>query len=60
VIEHAMLVAIWEMLQTGETHIDSDADFYTRRSPDKAKSRATQQLLNLGSTVTLDPTAEVA
>lgn len=55
-----MLVAIWEMLQTGETHIDSDADFYTRRSPDKAKSRATQQLLNLGSTVTLDPTAEVA
>ncbi len=56
-IEHAMLVAIWNMLQTGETYSDPGDDFYTRRSPDKAKNRAIEQLRNLGYTVTLEPTA---
>jgi transposase len=59
-IEHAMLVAIWNMLGTGETYSDPGDDFYTRENPDKAKNRAIEQLRNLGYTVTLEPTAEVA
>jgi len=59
-LEHAMLVAIWNMLQTGTTYSDPGDDFYTRRTPDKTKSRALNQLRNLGYTVTLEPTAEVA
>jgi transposase len=59
-LEHAMLVAIWNMLQTGATYSDPGDDFYTRRTPDKTKSRALNQLRNLGYTVTLEPTAEVA
>lgn len=56
-IEHAMLIAIWNMLQTGVTFTDPGGDFYTKRSPDKAKSRAIQQLRSLGYSVTLEPTA---
>ncbi len=55
-----MLVAIWNMLGTGETYSDPGDDFYTRKNPDKAKNRAIEQLRNLGYTVTLEPTAEVA
>jgi hypothetical protein len=56
-IEHAMLIAIWNMLQTRVTFTDPGGDFYTKRSPDNAKSRAIQQLRSLGYTVTLQPTA---
>jgi len=59
-LEHAMLVAIWNMLQTGATYNDPGDDFYARRSPDKTKSRALNQLRNLGYTVTLEPMTEVA
>ena len=59
-LEHAMLVAIWNMLQTGETYNDPGGDFFTKRSPDKAKSRALDQLRNLGYTVTLEPSHEAA
>jgi len=56
-IEHAMLIAIWNMLQTGATFTDPGGDFYTKRSPDKTKNRAIQQLRSLGYMVTLQPTA---
>ena len=56
-VEHAMLIAIWNMLQTGTTFTDPGGDFFTRRAPDKAKSRAIEQLRSLGYTVTLEPTA---
>ena len=59
-LEHAMLVAIWNMLQTGTTYTDPGDDFYARRSPDKTKTRAINELRNLGYTVSLEPTAEVA
>ncbi|MHB8189237.1 MAG: transposase [Ferrimicrobium sp.] len=59
-IEHAMLVAIWNVLKTGETYSDPGDDFYTRRSRHKAESRAIEQLRNLGYTITLKPTAEVS
>ena len=48
------------MLQTSTTYSHPGDDFYTRTSPDKVKRRALDQLRNLGYTVTLEPTAEVA
>jgi transposase len=59
-LEHAMLVAIWNMLQTGETYNNPGGDFFTKRSPDKAKSRVLDQLRNLGYTVTLELSHEAA
>jgi transposase len=56
-IEHAMLIAIWNMLQTGETYDEPGGDFYAKRNPEKAKRRAVDQLRNLGYAVTLEPTA---
>jgi transposase len=56
-IEHAMLIAIWNMLSTGTLYNDPGADFYTRLDPDKAKNRALDQLRKMGYDVTLNPTA---
>lgn len=54
-IEHAMLIAIWNMLDNAAAYDDPGGDFYTRRNPDKAKSRAIDQLRQLGYTVSLEP-----
>ena len=56
-IEHAMLIAIWNMLITGTLYSDPGADFYTRLNPDKAKNRALDQLRKMGYDVTLNPVA---
>jgi hypothetical protein len=56
-LEHSMLITVWNMLQTGENFNEPGGDFYTNRSPEKAKRRAIDQLRNLGYTVTLEPTA---
>jgi transposase len=56
-VEHAMLVAVWNMLLTGQVFTDPGADYYTKRNPEKAKRRAIDQLRNLGYTVTIEPTA---
>jgi transposase len=56
-VEHAMLVAIWNMLQTGTTYTEPGGDFFTKRTPDKARNRAIEQLRSLGYTVTLEPVA---
>jgi transposase len=56
-IEHAMLITVWNILQTGETFNEPGGDFYSKRNPEKAKRRAIDQLRNLGYTVTLEPTA---
>jgi type II secretory pathway component PulL len=56
-IEHTMLIAIWNMLTTGELYNDPGDDFYTRLNPDKAKNRALNQLRKMGYTVTLNPLA---
>ncbi len=54
-VEHAMLVAIWNMLTTGTLYTDPGGDFYTRLNPDKAKNRAVDQLRKMGYDVTLKP-----
>jgi transposase len=57
-IEHAMLVAIWHMLTDGTLYTDPGADYYTRRTPDRTRSRAVEQLQRLGYRVTLEPMLE--
>lgn len=47
-IEHTMLTTIWHMAQTGALYDDPGGDFYTRRHPEKAKSRAIEQLPAMG------------
>jgi hypothetical protein len=56
-LEHAMLIAIWNMLTTGELYSDPGGDFYARLNPDKAKNRALDQLRTMGYSVTLAPLA---
>ena len=56
-VEHAMLIAIWNMLTTGTPYQDPGGDFYTRLNPDKAKNRALDQLRQMGYDVTLNPLA---
>ena len=54
-VEHAMLIAIWNMITNGVFYEDLGGDFYTRRNPDKTKQRAVDQLRKMGYTVTLAP-----
>jgi transposase len=54
-VEHAMLIAIWNMLATGTLYTDPGGDFYTQLNPDKAKNRAIDQLRKMGYAVTLTP-----
>lgn len=56
-VEHAMLIAIWNMLSTGAFYCDPGDDFYTRLNPDKAKNRALDQLRKMGYDVILNPQA---
>ena len=56
-IEHAMLITVWNMLQTGEIYDEPGGDYYAKRNPERAKCRAVDQLRNLGYTVTLETTA---
>jgi hypothetical protein len=48
-------VAVWHMLQTGETYLDPGGDYYTRRDPARTTRRLVTQLERLGHTVTLQP-----
>jgi hypothetical protein len=54
-----MLIAIWNMLQTGALYTDPGGDFFSRRNPDQAKNRALDQLRRMGYAVSLQPLAEV-
>jgi transposase len=57
-IEHAMLIAIWNMLTNSTIYDDPGNDFYSRLKPDKAKNRAVDQLRQMGYEVTLEPLAD--
>lgn len=54
-LEHAILIAVWHMLTTDTTYADPGGDYFTRRNPDRAKTRALDQLRQLGYDVTLSP-----
>jgi hypothetical protein len=53
-----MLIAIWNMINTGTIYRDPGGDFYARLNPDKARHRALDQLHKMGYSVTLTPLAE--
>ncbi len=57
-LEHAMLIAVWNMLTTGATYDDPGGDFYTRLDPDRAKHRALDQLRKMGYAVTIEAQAD--
>jgi len=54
-VEHAMLIAIWNMIANGAFYDDLGGDYYTRLNPQKAKQRALNQLRQMGYDVTLNP-----
>ncbi len=59
-VEHAVLVAIWNMTRTGELYADPGPDYYTRLNPERAKRRALDQLRAMGYDVTIKPPLDSA
>ncbi|TAM66482.1 MAG: IS110 family transposase [Microbacteriaceae bacterium] len=56
-IEHTILIAVWNMLTTGEDFTDLGVDYYLRQDPEKATKRAIRQLRTLGYEVAITPAA---
>jgi hypothetical protein len=52
-VAHSLLIAIWHVLQTGESYLDPGGDYYTRREPARTTRRLVAQLERHGHTVTL-------
>jgi transposase len=59
-VEHAMVIAAWNLLTNGDFYRDPGADYYTARQPAATKTRAVNQLQALGYRVTLEPLADTA
>jgi transposase len=54
-VEHAILIAIWNMITNGVFYDDLGGDYYAKLNPDKTKQRALNQLRQMGYQVTLNP-----
>ncbi len=54
-VEHAMLIAIWNMISNGVFYDDLGGEYFTKLNPDKTKNRALNQLRQMGYAVTLNP-----
>ena len=54
-LEHAMLIAAWNMCATGSFYTDLGGDHFTKLDPERAKQRALAQLRQMGYMVTLEP-----
>lgn len=54
-VEHAMVIAAWNLHINGDIYRDPGADYYTGRQPARATTRAVSQLETLGYRVTLEP-----
>jgi len=59
-VEHAMIIAAYNLLTNGDFYRDPGADYYTAHQPARTKSRAINQLQSLGYHVTLEPLTESA
>ena len=59
-VEHAMVIAAWNLLTNGDFYRDPGADYYTAHRPAVSKARAVNQLQALGYRVTLEPLAQPA
>lgn len=56
-IEHTILVAIWNMLTTGQSFNDLGTDHYDRLNPERARNSALRKLRDLGYDVVITPAA---
>jgi transposase len=54
-LEHAILIAVWNMCATGSFYADLGEDHFTKLDPERAKHRALAQLRQMGYEVTLQP-----
>ncbi|EQD38475.1 transposase IS116/IS110/IS902 family protein [mine drainage metagenome] len=54
-IEHAILIAIWNMITNNNEYVDPGVDYFTRLNPERAKNKALAQLRNMGYDVTIEP-----
>jgi transposase len=59
-VEHAMMIAAFNMLTNGDFYRDPGPDYYTSRQPDRTRARAISQLETLGYRVTLEPLTNTA
>jgi transposase len=59
-VEHAMIIAAYNLLTNGDFYRDPGADYYTARQPARTKARAIDQLQSLGYRVTLEPLTQTA
>lgn len=59
-VEHAMIIAAFNMLTNGDFYRDPGADYYTAHQPARTKARAVNQLETLGYRVTLEPLTKTA
>jgi transposase len=53
-VEHAMLIAIWNMITNGVFYDDLGGDYFTKLNPEKTKQRALNQLRQMGYQVTIN------
>ena len=56
-VEHAILIAIWNMITNGVFYADLGGDYYSTLHPEKTKNSALNQLRQMGYDVTLNPLA---
>lgn len=59
-VEHAMVIAAWNLLTNGDSYRDPGPNYYTAHQPAAAKARAVNQLQALGYRVTLEPLPDTA
>ena len=59
-VEHAMIIAAYNMPTNGDFYRDPGANYYTAHHPARTKARAVNQLETLGYRVTLEPLTESA
>jgi len=52
-VENSVITAVWHMLTNDKEYVDPGPDYFTRRRPEAARTKAIQQLQNLGYQVTL-------
>jgi hypothetical protein len=57
-VEHAKLIAIWNMLIDGVFYGEPGGDFYTRRNPDRTKQRGPRPAQEAGLRRHPDPGAD--
>jgi len=59
-VEHAIVIAAWNLLVNGDFYRDPGPNYYTARQPARTKARAISQLETLGYRVILEPLTQTA